>query len=566
MALVTALGILVVLGITTISFLTYSASDSRSVRYIGARTSASDLAEAGINDALSVLSTVGANPSTVKPPPQYAGDPNSTVETFPAGTATWGASYDSGTWTITSIGSVANPSGPAAADATRTLTATARLTPPPYTFASLNAGCDKHTLLVTLGGQLTVTNGIYVNSCYGGHDAFDVKGSGGAISAPSIEVVSGWERSTSASVVVNGVTCPLVNADTTTPATPGCPTVGAPVIGDPFAGKVTAPALGSPAWTGPGYGTPASYSPKQKLSADITATQTSITSNGTAVPTGDVVQVESELMLVTGGGGTKNLTVQRGYGGTTAATHKGTGPGAKEIQYVPVFTVGTAASPGAYTISSGTVTLNPGTYYGGICIGAPAGSQCGTNVGGSCSTSSSSTAYVTLNPGTYIMAGGGFFVCGSSALSAPNVLIYNTQDLSNPSGAGALDQILLNTTGSVQLGPQTSGDYKGMTIFQDRDLVLDSGELCEKKNGTQMTKQDIAFYSMASTGANGALGSVSGTIYAPASTAIFADAVSGTANLAILTGCLAINGADSTFAFQTDGLYSSELQVVSQSG
>jgi hypothetical protein len=564
-ALLMALGVLIVLTVLVLAMLEYTSSGQRSARFTSARTSASDLAEAGINDGLSVLATVGVNTSTVKPQPQYAGDPNSTIETFQAGTVTWGASFDYGTatWTIKAIGSVKNPSGPAAANPIRTLTATAQVVPPPYSFASLNAGCDKHTLLVTLGGQLTVTNGIYTNSCNSSHDAFDVKGSGGSISAPTIEVVGGWERASDAAVVVNGVNCPLQYAYANTAPTTGCPTVGQPSIGDPFAGKVTAPALsGTPACTGPVYGTAASYSGTHpKLAANINSSQTVITVVGTNVQTGDVVQIDSEQMLVTAGGGTTTLTVQRPYNGTSTANHNKD----KELKLVPVTgTEGTASTPGACDISSGTVTLNPGTYYGGLCIGS--NGKCGSNVGGSCTTSSTSTANVILNPGTYIMAGGGFFVCGSSTLSAPNVLIYNTQDPSNTSGAGAIDQILLNTTGSVSLGPQTSGDYKGLTIFQDRDLVVDTADLCDKKNGNQTTKQDIAFYSMASTGANGALGSVSGTIYAPADTAIFADAVSGTANLAILTGCLAITAATSTFAFDTSGLYSSELQLLGQSG
>jgi hypothetical protein len=81
-----------------------------------------------------------------------------------------------------------------------------------------------------------------------------------------------------------------------------------------------------------------------------------------------------------------------------------------------------------------------------------------------------------------------------------------------------------------------------------------------------MLDQDIAFYSMASTGTNGALGSVSGTIYAPATNAMFADNVSGTANLAILSSCLSIGGVNSTFAFQTPGLFGTDVKLLSQSG
>src|SRR5579862_2127034 len=66
--------------------------------------------------------------------------------------------------------------------------------PPAISFAALEhtAGCENHTLLVKLGGHLTVNNNIYVNSC-SGHDAFDIFG-GGSISAKDIFVNGGWEQ------------------------------------------------------------------------------------------------------------------------------------------------------------------------------------------------------------------------------------------------------------------------------------------------------------------------------------------------------------------------------------
>ena len=64
------------------------------------------------------------------------------------------------------------------------------------------------------------------------------------------------------------------------------------------------------------------YSPVQTLNGAIsTATQTTITSSGTAIQNGDVINIESEDLLVTGGGGTTTLTVVRGFNGTTAVTH-----------------------------------------------------------------------------------------------------------------------------------------------------------------------------------------------------------------------------------------------------
>ena len=106
-----------------------------------------------------------------------------------------------------------------------------------------------------------------------------------------------------------------------------------------------------------------------------------------------------------------------------------------------------------------------------------------------------------------------------------------------------------------------------MTIFQNRSLVYDTNaNSCDSKaQDSQIDEWDIGFASMASSGANGALGSVSGTIYAANDRALFVDAVSGTANLAVMTGCIYIDGSTSTFNFDTSGLYGNGLTFPSQS-
>ncbi len=271
------------------------------------------------------------------------------------------------------------------------------------------------------------------------------------------------------------------------------------------------------------------YSPSQDLDSDITASQTTLDSDSSssagAVAVGDVIEIDSEWMLVSNvvaqGGGIYRLTVTRGYLGTTAAPHDNNNNN---------------------PILEGTA--NP-------------------------------TANVTLLPGTYIMAGGGFHVCGVSTLSAPNVLIYNTNDPTHPTGYGAVGQIILNTTGSVTLGPQTSGLYDGLLIFQDPARVVSSVSCFDKTWTTNdmdpfeqddIDTWDIALLSMASTGPDGALGSISGTVYAPANRAIFADLVSGRANLAVLTSCILIEGGNSTFDFQPEGLFAVGFRVLGQWG
>src|SRR4051795_10826147 len=176
-ALVMVLIVMCALSISLVAVMSYSSSSSTATYVGNTKEKASSLAEAGLSDAFSIIALSGTDTNAVKLHlPDYPADPGSTIVNYPSsGMVTWGATYDASTktYTIKSIGSYPNPSG------TGTIWASAgaavQIVAPPYTFASLNSTCEKHALIVTLGGQLTVTNGIYVNSCDNGHDAFDVK-------------------------------------------------------------------------------------------------------------------------------------------------------------------------------------------------------------------------------------------------------------------------------------------------------------------------------------------------------------------------------------------------------
>lgn len=424
--------------------------------------------------------------------------------------------------------------------------------PPPYSFVALNSSNEKHTLLVKLGGQLNVTNAIYVNSSSLDNnstslgDAFDIFGAGGNIAAPSILVHGGWETHDGSTVTVNGELCVSYTAG--------------------------------------------AYKPEEKLDvaaiidAPPVGTATTFALTDTRIKVGEIVQIDSERMLVTavtpGAHGSPDVvTATRGYVDTTPAVHAlsapillvaalfsgVTGPGCPTTSQsvlpdpfagkITTPTGPTASCSAPCRVPSGTITLQPGTYNGGICIGEPSGTSCqshckaGIDASGSGHVTNNGIADVTLvDGGTYIMAGGGFWVCGRSILRAPHVMIYNTN------GSVAVDQIELNTEGSVTLGPSTSGPYQGLTIFQNKTQAVQSGMNCDHRD-THPEFWDIALLSMASTGANGALGSISGTIYAPHEHAVFGDSVSGIANLAVITGCIYIDGGNSTFDFQGSGLF-----------
>jgi len=99
---------------------------------------------------------------------------------------------------------------------------------------------------------------------------------------------------------------------------------------------------------------------------------------------------------------------------------------------------GTAVAPALKTISAGSATICPGTYYGGLMI--------------------SGTAAVTMMPGVYYMAGGGFTVTNSAAVDGTaGVMIYNSSG-----SAGVAD-----TNPGVDLVPaKTKGkkDTTGVTL------------------------------------------------------------------------------------------------------
>jgi len=249
------------------------------------------------------------------------------------------------------------------------------------------------------------------------------------------------------------------------------------------------------------------------------------------VAVGDTIQVDSEQMVVTARGTAANnqatLTVTRHANGTTAATHN-SGVAVNKVTFPTgtnaTVTVNTAASttfspafpnadetavklasipsPGSLvlpyflaptsavggTVSAAATAINPvptvlssgslpaGTYYGGICLGSSNGTDC---VGNHCAASGTPSVAKTVTlQGTYVVAGGGFQVCGNVSLNAPNVLIYSTSDpYAAPAATyGAVGQVEINTTGTVTLGPQTISQdpfYAGFTIIEDRAQVVD---------------------------------------------------------------------------------------------
>ena len=127
-ALVMALGIMLVLTITLTTVITFTAAGSRDSHRVNAGQKATALADAGVNNALAVLTQ--NYPGIVI----YPGDPNllpARTTGYSSGSVTWSGVLEAAPatvswndqWRITSVGTVTNPTGPGAAPIRRTTTA-----------------------------------------------------------------------------------------------------------------------------------------------------------------------------------------------------------------------------------------------------------------------------------------------------------------------------------------------------------------------------------------------------------------------------------------------------------
>jgi Flp pilus assembly protein TadG len=136
-----------------------------------------------------------------------------------------------------------------------------------------------------------------------------------------------------------------------------------------------------------------------------------------------------------------------GFSGTvnSPSIHTGVPPQLDPLLYVEAPIFGGCDRTG-YAVSSGTATLNPGVYCGGI------------NISGS--------AHVKLNAGTYVLSGGGLNVRDNANLTGTGVTFYNT-------GTNFRPYAPITSSGNVMidLTAPTSGALEGILFFQDRSIV-----------------------------------------------------------------------------------------------
>jgi hypothetical protein len=121
--MIMAIGVLGVMSLSGATLIHFSSANARTAEYSLDNGGAYDLAEAGVNEIMSILSKPENNALKGNLLPE-------TTREYPEGTVTWSGTFDplTNVWSITSTGKVKNPTGQAG-DVTRRLTAKVPVTP-----------------------------------------------------------------------------------------------------------------------------------------------------------------------------------------------------------------------------------------------------------------------------------------------------------------------------------------------------------------------------------------------------------------------------------------------------
>lgn len=167
MALVLALGVMTALSFTAVGVIEYTSGNARTTTHSKAGENAYALAEAGLNNALATLGNPDNNALVSSTLP--ATEATAVSLQYEGGTAKWWGVRAGTQWTVYGLGLVRNPTGPAAPQIRRLVTATVRITSSltqrlnnqawNYLFAK-NTGqtCD-----MTMRNYVTIDASLYVN-------------------------------------------------------------------------------------------------------------------------------------------------------------------------------------------------------------------------------------------------------------------------------------------------------------------------------------------------------------------------------------------------------------------
>ena len=379
MALVMAVGMLAVFSIVGTTTLVYTTSNSRSSAVSKERERAFSLAEAGLNNAMAVLSLPTNN--ALDPDVLPSTELTASSATYEGGTAKWYGTLDraNAMWTITSLGLYSNPTGHGVSPVRRTLTAKVPIIPTytqplnnpvwNYLYAGHTGSACDQTLnnnitgssrmyvagnlclnpnvqlaqsTVIVGGNLDVSNNAAVGAStnmstrvetyVGGNCRYSV-GSWGACGGNQ-DAKHIYSKLANGTIGVSA-TPPIVPPPTADyalwyeNAIPGpsqsCTTSSGtiPTFDNNYPSRDASvptvfdltPSSSYICRTGPGAST--------TLATAITASQTTVTvASASAFPSSQFkIRIDDEVMTVTGGFGTPTWSVTRGSSGTTAAVH-----------------------------------------------------------------------------------------------------------------------------------------------------------------------------------------------------------------------------------------------------
>jgi RHS repeat-associated protein len=219
---------------------------------------------------------------------------------------------------------------------------------------------------------------------------------------------------------------------------------------------------------------------------------------------GVVVDSSSSTALKFSGSGTftaKYFDVVGGYSTSGSTKFSPTPTTGSTYQSDPLaFLVPPVSSTCNYTnfkVTTGSSTLNPGTYCNGITI--------------------SGATNVTFNPGMYILMGGGLNVTGASILKGSGITFFLTQGLGYSYGPLSISSSVVAT-----LSAPTSGSYYGILVYQDRQI------------GTGKAANTF-------TGASSS--SLNGVLYFPTTALTLAGAEAGGNCLIIVADTITLTGA-----------------------
>ena len=379
-ALVLSVGILAVLTISGTTLVAYTTSNARTSELSKTNELAFSLTEAGLNNAMAVLS----NPTNNALDPDVLPSTEATASsaTYEGGTAKWYGTLDrtAHVWTITTLGLYKNPTGSGVAQVRRKLVAKVPVIPTytqplnnpvwNYVYAGHTGSTCDQTLnnniggnsrmyvagnlclspnvqmaqsAVIVGGNLDVSN----NAAVGANTSMSTRvetyvGGSCRYSVGSWATCSGDQDARHIySKLANGTTIgvnhtpPVVPPPTADFATwyenaiPGpsqsCTTSSGavPMFDNNYPARDTSVSTVFDLTPSTSYICRVGPGASTTLSSAITASQTSITvASSAGFPASQFkIRIDDEVMTVTGGYGTTNWTVTRGVSGSTAAAH-----------------------------------------------------------------------------------------------------------------------------------------------------------------------------------------------------------------------------------------------------